>query len=291
MQMRRGISIVLAGAVLAAGGASARAALIACDGFDYDPAGGCLSGCCGGGSAGFSAAWGASDGGGRPELFLLAGGSLAETTGELVTCGNCAASDGSHSPNIYIVRSLAGTIGQAGTTRYLSFLLRPEGTLGEGMYGGFFGLELMGSAGWLFVGKPGSSAAAPYALEGLGGTGQCPSMVTPVVGQAVLLVVRAEFAAGADSFRLYVDPDPCAAEPATPDAVKADRDIGLVSGLRIDGSGAFCIDEIRIGETYADVVPIPEPATLAVLALGGLAMIRRRRLTVTRSVVEYWRAR
>ena len=36
-------------------------------------------------------------------------------------------------------------------------------------------------------------------------------------------------------------------------------------------------DEIRMGTSYADVAPVPEPATLSLLALGGLAMLRRRR--------------
>ncbi len=37
------------------------------------------------------------------------------------------------------------------------------------------------------------------------------------------------------------------------------------------------MDEIRMGESYADVTPIPEPATMVLLALGGLAVVRRRR--------------
>jgi hypothetical protein len=37
------------------------------------------------------------------------------------------------------------------------------------------------------------------------------------------------------------------------------------------------LDEIRIGATYNDVVPVPEPASLALIGLGGLMMIRRRR--------------
>ncbi|MFT6793188.1 MAG: hypothetical protein ACJAR1_001178 [Rubritalea sp.] len=36
-------------------------------------------------------------------------------------------------------------------------------------------------------------------------------------------------------------------------------------------------DELRIGATYADVTPVPEPTTTALLGLGGLALILRRR--------------
>jgi hypothetical protein len=49
--------------------------------------------------------------------------------------------------------------------------------------------------------------------------------------------------------------------------------------------GAFdgAIDDVRIydralsGTEVADLYALPEPATLALLALGGLAMLRRRR--------------
>jgi hypothetical protein len=39
--------------------------------------------------------------------------------------------------------------------------------------------------------------------------------------------------------------------------------------------GAEAVDEIRLGDDFADV--IPEPATMTLLALGGLAALRRRR--------------
>lgn len=51
--------------------------------------------------------------------------------------------------------------------------------------------------------------------------------------------------------------------------------------LKIEaGSGTgqkIAVDELRIGATSGDVQPVPEPATLAALGLGALAMIRRRK--------------
>lgn len=53
--------------------------------------------------------------------------------------------------------------------------------------------------------------------------------------------------------------------------------IALLGG----NSGGATYDEIRLGTTYADVAPIPEPSTLALALLGGLGamgMIRRRKV-------------
>jgi hypothetical protein len=39
----------------------------------------------------------------------------------------------------------------------------------------------------------------------------------------------------------------------------------------------FFVDEIRIATTFDEAVPIPEPATICLLALGGLALLRKKR--------------
>ncbi len=43
------------------------------------------------------------------------------------------------------------------------------------------------------------------------------------------------------------------------------------------GSDVVLMDEYVIGTTWADVVPVPEPATMTLLALGSVAMLKRRR--------------
>ena len=153
------------------------------------------------------------------------------------------------------IRNLAFPLGQNNTTVYVSFLLQPQGTLHNGLFHGFFGLTLNGSLGNdLFVGKPGGGADGEYVLEARGGAFQVPSGTSAVVGRTALLVVRADFRPGKDLFTLYVDPKPSDPEPSS-GAVEADLDLGVVSKIGIYSTGAFAIDEVRIGTTFAEVVP------------------------------------
>lgn len=153
------------------------------------------------------------------------------------------------------IRNLAFPLGLDNTTVYLSFLVQPQGTLHSGIFRGFFGLTLNGSLGNdLFLGKPGGGADDQYVIEARGGSRQVPSGTPAVVGRTALLVVRADFRPGKDVFTLYVNPRPRDPEPSS-GAVEADLDLGLVSKVGIYSTGAFAVDEVRIGTTYAEVVP------------------------------------
>jgi hypothetical protein len=154
------------------------------------------------------------------------------------------------------VRTLAQPLGAPNTTAYVSFLIQPRGTLNDGIFNGFFGLTLNGSAGNdLFIGKPGGGTLDQYVLENRGGAGQIPSGLKVKIGKTVLLVLKAQFMAGNDVFTLYTNPSVGKPEPASP-VVKTDVDLGTVSKIGIYSTGAFIIDEIRIGTTFADVLPI-----------------------------------
>ena len=116
-------------------------------------------------------------------------------------------------------------------------------------------MTLNGSLGNdLFMGKPGGGADAQYVLEARGGAFQVPSGTPTVVGRTALLVVRADFRPGKDVFTLYVNPSLRDPEPSS-GTVEADLDLGVVSRIGIYSTGAFAVDEVRIGTTYADVVP------------------------------------
>ena len=158
------------------------------------------------------------------------------------------------------VRNLASPLGFDNTTVYVSFLMQPRGTLNDGIFGGFFGLTLNGSAGNdLFIGKPGGGALEQYVIENRGGAGQVPSGVFARVGQTTLFVLKAQFMAGNDVFTLYVNPAVGKPEPGSA-IVKSDVDLGIVSRVGIYSTGAFTIDEIRIGTTFADVLPVRDGA-------------------------------
>lgn len=106
----------------------------------------------------------------------------------------------------------------------------------------------------LFIGKAGGGVLDRYVLENRGGAGQFASETPVVVGDVALLVVKAQFLPGLDVFTLYSNPQPGKPEPSA-GVTKSDLDLGTVSQIGIYSTGAFTIDELRIGTTYEDVVP------------------------------------
>jgi hypothetical protein len=251
---------------------AAEAVLLSYDGFNYAPAASDLLGNAGG--SGFSSAW--RPGGFNASIHTnydiqsssLSFGSLL-TSGNRVQTSAVAAVAG-------LTRDFSTPLGTPGTTHYASFLLRPEGTLHGGAFNGFFGVVFERPVEpELFIGKPGGIAIDRYVLEDRGGAVQVASTVAPVVGETVFLVLKAEFAAGNDQFTLYVNPIPGAPEPSS-GVVKNNSDVGTVAGLTMYSTGAFSVDEFRLGETFADVTPIPEPASWSLAVLGGIFLLRRR---------------
>ncbi len=153
------------------------------------------------------------------------------------------------------VRNLGQPLGADNTTVYLSFLIQPQGSLNDGIFNGFFGLTLNGSLGNdLFIGKPGGGVLEQYVIENRGGAGQITAGTPTTIGRTTLLVLKAQFLPGNDVFTLYANPIPGRPEPAS-NVVKTDLSLGTVSRIGIYSTGAFTVDEIRIGTTYADVVP------------------------------------
>jgi hypothetical protein len=173
------------------------------------------------------------------------------------------------------------------TTRWLSVLLRQENT--SGVFNGFFGVYLDGGTvaqDDVFIGKPGGGQLNRFVVETRGGPGQVATTKPVVLNETVLLVLEANFASqpnGNEIFRLWANPDLSVIPPNATAATKLDLDIGQVNGLVIYSTGGFSVDEIRWGNTFFDVVPVPEPGSIALagismaaFALFGVRKLRRR---------------
>jgi hypothetical protein len=238
-----------------------KAALLVYDGFNYSPVNDPISGKSGGGSFGWSGSWMGSQAAG----YFVGGGSLISPFPSEPSTGNML-STGISGGNKGTLRNLATTLGTPGTTDYFSFLMQPTGTVGQGFDDGHMGFSILGTLNQLYAGKPGVGAVNPnlYDIETVGGITRAPTNVPAVSGQTVLMVVRADFTAVNDTFTLYINP-PSATEPATPNAVLGGYSVGTVTALQVSGPGAFNFDEIRVGTTFASVVPEPGSFGLAVV--------------------------
>ena len=281
--------LVLSATIACAGGAqAARAALMGSDSFS-GTAGQTLAGMNGG--TGFSDAWHAGNLGPDDSASYVEQ-SRSLDSAIVPTSGGRVASLAQYSLGSGLTRDLATPMGTPGTTYYMSMLLRADGTLNEGASGGFFGVLLNASTTTpalsqdLFIGKTGSGS---FGLEDRGGTNSHLSTTTAAIGVTDLLVVKAQFnASGADTFTLYVNPT--ATDMGT-GVVKQDSYLGMVNSLSIYSTGAFSLDELRLGASLGDVIPagetiaVPEPASVVMLSLGGLGLAVAARFRRTRRTV------
>lgn len=164
-----------------------------------------------------------------------------------------------------------------GSTVFFSFLV--NATTKDTANNSYFGLAL-GSA---FIGGGGG-------FYGLGQAGQATtnSAIADTIGVTRLLVLRADFAAGNDTMRLYIDPV-AGVEPVVADVTRTDFDLGSTNQFQVtwgQGGGAS-FDEMRLGTSFASVTPglaaavVPEAGAVSLMlsgaALGGSMLVRRRR--------------
>jgi hypothetical protein len=162
-----------------------------------------------------------------------------------------------------------------GSTFYLSFMMRWDGSQASN----WGGLQLIGNGpAQLFIGHPGSGITN-YSIERAAADNTAMQSNVPVVaGQTALLVARVQLVNGNDTVRLYVDPTPDGPEPSTGSSPNLlGQDFGTISQVGISTSDAYSIDEIRIGLTYASVVPAPEPAAAGLVIIGACGLLARCR--------------
>lgn len=267
----------------------ARAQLVGYDGFDYSTGSG-LNGLNGG--FGWSAApagtWSTTS-----PSFSIDSGSLVPpvpasslaTTGNRLTLSRTAPFTTAARTFGTDLRTLSGT-----SDVWISFVITRTASATTGSYGGLVIGNEAGSgstSGRLFIGDSGaaSPAADTWSLERAGGGVLGNSNFSVSTFPTVMLAAHIQFQSGADSVQLYVNRPPGGGTPASVDALLSNLDLNPSNGVVTDfavwygGDGGYQIDEIRIGLTYADVTPVPEPgvllATVGITALG-IRRLRRR---------------
>ena len=132
-----------------------------------------------------------------------------------------------------------------------------------------------------------------YQMSDIGGGEGNGAAATNPVGTS-LVVMRVRMLVGDDEITGIVNPDLIGGGDLDPgdfdSAPAAYGEVSATAGENIDWLGISIgqwsintlgdktlLDEIRIGTTLADVIPVPEPATLIVLSLGLVPVLLRRR--------------
>lgn len=257
---------------------STQAALIAYEGFNYST--GQLAGQTPGGGSGFSGSW------------FTASGAAAETTvnSSGFTYTGLASQGGSgqilqdaSKTHTGAYLNLSTTLAATNNTYYISFLARYDGASADDNAYLFLDLYSGTSISVASLGKQ------PVANTGVWGmntrsNGGNPNLFYdtggPTVDNLALLVYKIQFtSANNATMSLFVNPDLSLGEPGTADATGTRVNSAAVTTwdtIRFQSNNDASIDEIRIGTTWADVIPEPSSAMLGLLG-SSLLLIRKRR--------------
>jgi len=183
-------------------------------------------------------------------------------------------------------------IGAANTTLYLSFLMSAATDTSEYALNtdNFHNANPL-NAGFLNAGvsltpSGGVTLNTNSFTSGTYDTGpRTAQSVTGLSGNAGvnLFVLKLQFVAGVgDVVSLFLNPTVGAAEGTPTASITTTGDLAFNNANWYAGynPGMGKLDEIRFGTTFADVTPVPEPSTYAMLLLGAGALIlfRRRRV-------------
>lgn len=249
----------------------AKSQLLAYEGFDY-AVGNNLNGLNGG--SGWSGGWRFRTG------FAVTVSSGSLDVPNLMKTGNSVTVQANGNQQPSYSRRLAAPVGLDDTEVFYSFVLQKTGQSGR-----FGGISLADNA-WngnfppfnnLFVG--GGNNASTYGMGRTGGGIGVDSNL-PITADSALLVVRAQYKAGNDRFDLYVNPMLGGNLPATANATLEAFNAPITQQIYLNAAGGWRYDEIRVGRTFGDVAPVPEPSALAAFVIGavsGTVMLLRRR--------------
>jgi hypothetical protein len=239
--------------------------LYAHESFDY--AAGSLEGQNGG--VGWATAWDTTSG----SSALVNATGLSDPTTLLSVSGGTA--EMSTSSIFTQNRDLTTTLGTDGTTAWFSFLVKPDGV----SFGGI-SLEIGDGAGAKDTVTVGTNDNDFLITRNGSTTGAASIDDVLVDAQTYFLAVQIDFAAGADTVTLYVDPTPGLGAPnslpaSTVQLSTADlgmfTQVGMIGGFSGNNSN---LDEIRVGDSFADVAPTGAPNMPPTANAGGPYVIK-----------------
>ena len=125
----------------------------------------------------------------------------------------------------------------------------------------------------IFWGAPGGGNGGNFFGIDVVGSGQTNSTISVVTGQTYTLIGMLDF--DSDLLGLWVNPD--GADTASSfDVSRAYTGTNWSSSLRLASGHTSTWDNLRVGTTFADVLPVPEPST-SLLGLAGAALLLVRR--------------
>jgi len=137
--------------------------------------------------------------------------------------------------------------------------------------------------GWkIGIRRDGSSTGILAATNLVGGGTMQLSLDT-----TYFIVMKYDFVDGLnnDIGTMYVNPTLGGSEPSSAN-ISTNAGTDATSGLNVVGfkaqsnisQGDFIIDNLRVGTTWADVTPVPEPSTLALVGFGVVGWVLARRM-------------
>jgi hypothetical protein len=281
-------------AVLSAA-STASATLTIYDGFNYDATGNPFLGTGPSTAAGTTGNW-VYQGNNSIEPRVTAGSlnytAIPGPVGNKVALDNGGgAATGADAARLY-----TGTIDKTTTpTVYYSFIANfPTATSTGGTGGAFFaGFDNNANATYttfagLFVRTDANGTDLDLGISTSGSANKMFS-TTPYPINTSLLVVGSFTFQGLSNLDVFVDPAAVpASEPVTHSATSTGVDASVVTAISnfyLRGNAGqpqgIQIDELRIGSSWADVAPVPEPGSIgAVVALSAVGLVVRRRRQV-----------